>query len=37
MAGICAALAALFAFVALAPTQPVKVRSEHTPAAWSSR
>lgn len=37
MAGICAALAALFAFAVVAPTQPVEVRIEHTPAAWSSR
>lgn len=35
MAGICAALAFLFAFVALA--QPAEVRVEPAPAAWSSR
>lgn len=35
MAGICAALAFLFALVALAP--PAQVRVEPAPAAWSSR
>jgi hypothetical protein len=35
MAGICAALAFLFALVVLAP--PAEVRIAPAPAAWSSR
>lgn len=35
MAGICAALAFLFALVALAP--PAEARIAPAPAAWSSR
>jgi len=34
---VCAAMAFLFAFLALAPTQPVEARIDYTPAAWSSR
>ena len=37
MTALCAALAFLFAFLALAPTQPVETRIDYTPAAWSSR
>jgi len=34
---VCAALAFLFAFLALAPTRPVEARIDYAPAAWSSR
>lgn len=37
MTVICHGLAALFAFLALAPTQPVELHIEHTPTVWSSR
>jgi hypothetical protein len=37
MTALCAVLALLFAFVALAPTQPVEARIDYTPAARSSR
>jgi len=37
MSALCAALAFLFAFVALAPTQPVETRIGCTPASRSSR
>lgn len=37
MTAVCAALAFLFAFLALAPTQLVEARIDYTPAARSSR
>ena len=37
MTAVCAGLAFLFAFLALAPMQPVEARIDYTPAARSSR
>ena len=37
MTTVCAASAFLFAFLALAPLQPVETRIDYTPATWSSR
>lgn len=37
MNAVCATLAFLFTFLALAPTQPVEARLDYTPAVWSSR
>jgi hypothetical protein len=37
MTAITAALSLLFAYLALAPTQPVEARIDYTPAARSSR
>lgn len=37
MRAVCAALALLFAYLVLAPTQPVEARIDYTPTAWSSR
>jgi hypothetical protein len=34
---ICRALSFLFAFVVLSSLQPVEVRIDYTPAAWSAR
>jgi len=37
VSAVCAALAFLFAFLALAPTRPVEARIDYTPAARSGR
>lgn len=37
MTAVCAALAFLFAYLVLAPTQPVEARIDYSPAVWSSR
>ena len=37
MTAVCAALAFLFAYLALAPLQPVEARIDYSPAAWSGR